>query len=862
MRFFTLWVLGIWLLCPFDLAQSTLDFDFNDEPLDLAVEELAGQSQVPVIGRADQLAGYRVTAHCSGCSVEQALDALLESTPFVWEQLDGQYIIVDPRGKFGEIRGTVSMKGSNQPLGGIPIWLISRKAKSQRHAWLETTTSGRGQFQFDGLTAGTYDLMVRTPGFEAIEHSGIRVARDHVEELNIQVEEVAIPLQEMVVTPSTYALLQWEPSVFQIKNRQQISRTPHLGDDVYRTISMVPGANTDDLSAKFNVRGAPNSQVLVLLDGMELYSPFHAQDMSGIFSIVDSEAIGSLTLMTGGFASEFGGKMGGVLDMESAVPASDRTEIGLNFSHFRFLSEGVFSEGLGHYVVSARAGNLAPLLFLAEASRNELEVLNVPIPGPSYYDAMGKLSWQFNDRFGAACHFLIAHDTFEEDGENDDFQFGDALDGALNTRYTQDYVWIDFRSDWSADVSTKTLVYFSDSSRSRHGFESGLDFDLSVDDERSYETSGIKQDWRFSLGTRHYLKFGWEVRKVTAQYDYAGSVRDEAPLLRDRNEVIQHVLDLDGEEWRVYLANRMRLTDRVVLELGLRYDTQDYRDTPKVSPRVHFAFNLSPKTTLFAAWGVYHQHQALNELQVEDDVSSFFPTERSDHTLLAAEHRFGWGMTARLEGYHKDLREQRLRFENIYHNAVFFPEFEEDRMPIDAPSGEAYGLECLVRQVLGKRLSCFFNYAYSIAEDHQNGQTIPKRQNQEHTINTELNFRISTTWNVNLIWKYHSGWPTTDLILVLPDSPDEAPGVTLGPLYAENYPDYRRLDLRLSRRKHLSGGHGLTFFVDLNNIGDHPNPRGIENVALVVDENGQVVLEEDIDQGLGFLPSLGLTWVF
>ena len=50
---------------------------------------------------------------------------------------------------------------------------------------------------------------------------------------------------------------------------------------------------------------------------------------------------------------------------------------------------------------------------------------------------------------------------------------------------------------------------------------------------------------------------------------------------------------------------------------------------------------------------------------------------------------------------------------------------------------------------------------------------------------------------------------------------------TIGPFYAERLGDYHRLDLRASRTTSVGKGR-LTLFIDIQNLYDQENPRGIE----------------------------------
>ena len=106
---------------------------------------------------------------------------------------------------------------------------------------------------------------------------------------------------------------------------------PHFGDDLYRAVMVVPGVSGGDISGRFNVRGGLHDEVLVRLDGLELFEPLHLKDFQGVFTILDPNVIGSLEVTTGGYPVEFGDRMTAVLDMTTLKPRSRRTgEVGLH----------------------------------------------------------------------------------------------------------------------------------------------------------------------------------------------------------------------------------------------------------------------------------------------------------------------------------------------------------------------------------------------------------------------------------------------------------------------------------------------------------------------------------------------------
>ena len=74
----------------------------------------------------------------------------------------------------------------------------------------------------------------------------------------------------------------------------------------------------------------------------------------------------------------------------------------------------------------------------------------------------------------------------------------------------------------------------------------------------------------------------------------------------------------------MYATSRVRATDRLTAEFGVRWDEQTYGADAddQFVPRFNLAFDATATTSLRLSWGKYQQAQSINELQIEDGVTS------------------------------------------------------------------------------------------------------------------------------------------------------------------------------------------------------------------------------------------------
>src|SRR4051812_7502111 len=219
-----------------------------------------------------------------------------------------------------------------------------------------------------------------------------------------------VRLGEFVVTPSRYGVTEARTSTNATLTSTELETLPQIGDDLYRSIARLPGLAADDFTASFWVRGAPNSEVLARLDGMELIEPFHLRDIEGALSIVDPQTISELELTTGGFTVDYGNRLAGVLLMETKTPRAARTKLGLSLTGLGAMNQGQTSNGRGDWLVAARRGY--PDIALRVAGRDD-EVQ------PRYYDATAKFEYKLAPAQTLSLHALHASDALRYQRTND-----------------------------------------------------------------------------------------------------------------------------------------------------------------------------------------------------------------------------------------------------------------------------------------------------------------------------------------------------------------------------------------------------------------------------------------------------------
>ena len=652
----------------------------------------------------------------------------------------------------------------------------------------------------------------------------------------------AVP--ELIVTTSRYQL-QREPvlPVATLPNTD-LERLPDLGDDPLRAVGRLPGAASNGVSAKTNIRGGAADEALVAFDGLRLFNPFHLKDFQSIFSSIDPAVIEGLNVYTGAFPVNYGDRLSGVIDIESFEPPGTpyRALAVSLFNVAGVISDG-WSDGQGSWILSARRGNLDLVLNLAGQD----------VGKPRYSDLHGQVTWEFSEQFNLSANALIFDDNirlFDTDREEE-----------ATARYHDSYLWLRADVQPTKNLTGFTLFSYADltSRRAGIGKQPGLSSG-SLNDRRSAEIVGLATQWSLEVQGGHRLDAGGEFRQSRGRYDYTDEVIFDvlfdtpgAPTETFRSRSIS--LTPEGDYYAAYLNARVALSGDWTAELGLRWDHSTLAaGSGAVSPRASLLYQLTSETQLRASWGRYWQSQGIDELAVSDGETTFAKPERADQFVLGVEQALGSAASVRLETYTKNYHNPRSRYENLLNSFALLPELKPDRIRIAADRATARGIEASIRSRREGPLDWWASYTWSEVRDDIDGAKFRRSWDQTNALGAGVLWS-SERWDLSAAANYRTGWPTT-LAAIEGDGPGNL--VTTGPRNAERLGYYATLDLRAARRFQTSVGL-VSVFLEISNSLNRRNECCVEYDLDVGDTEALVL---DRTRSLPLLPSLGVSWQF
>jgi hypothetical protein len=766
------------------------------------------------------------------CAAALALSPLLTSLAGAQQAMSGT----------GTVSGVVREAETGRPIATARVSVAGTR--------IGTLARSDGRFVLHGVPAGDHALVAVSVGYSEGRSETFRVHGGGTAVADVELAAMAISIEGIVVTPGRFGVMQENAAAPQTMGREVIETMPGLGEDIYRMVHRLPGVAADDYSAKFAVRGGGHHELLVRLDGLTLFEPFHLKDLDGALSIVDVQAVGGVDLTTGGFTAEHGNRLTGVFDMRTLrdPAARTRTSAGISLTNARFMTVGGFDDNRGHWLVSARRGYLDVLLKMVDPESGFI---------PRYHDVLAKVGYELSPRHTLSVNVLTSGDAMTI---SDDFF-------TAGSTYGNHYAWLNWRAHPGSTLSVQTVASVGrlDWMRDVEGGAEGTEITaLSLDDSRDFGFAGLLQDWSWRVSDRHLLKWGAGVRGSRASYEYERSQEGvvDGGMPNPGTGIDRTVVAHSAVESGVYATHRFRIAEPLTSEVGVRYDRYSQSREGVFSPRVNLAFALNRSTTLRAAWGLYHQPQELYQLHVQDGDASFYRAERAEHRVMGLDHVLAGGVSLRAEGYQRVLSRMRPRYDNLFNVNSGIEEAAPDRIRLEPTSGEARGIELLASSDPRNRLRWTASYSYASIEDVIDGRRVPRGLDQRHSALVELGYRPTPRWSLSSSWQMRSGRPYTSSSIVtttLPDGTQEHRYV-FGELYGKRLAAYHRLDLRATRRFDV-GRNQIAVFVDVFNLYDRENPRGWSS-SLENDGNGTVRLEEGPVMNLPRLPSLGVSWEF
>jgi outer membrane receptor protein involved in Fe transport len=491
-----------------------------------------------------------------------------------------------------------------------------------------------------------------------------------------------------------------------------------------QVLLQAPGVANDSYG-QLHVRG-DHADLQYRLNGIIVPEP-----ISGFGQSLDTHIIDQVNLITGALPAQYGYKTAGIVDITTksgelgnggSIDVYGGSHQTLQSSADVYGSQGPLSYfftgtlGVNNLGIEAPTADGSPIHDHTRQGNGfgYMSYIINPLTRISVMAGTSANQFQLPNTPGLPTNFALAgHTTFnsadldENQSELNNFGVialqgtnGGALDYqvALFTRYTR----TQFNPDEIGDLMFNGVA--------------STDF-------RSNQAEGVQADTTFRLNDTHTLRAGVMAEQEHAVFNDSVAV---FPTDADGNQssdvpfTIKDAGASTGYLYSAYLQDEWKLTSKLTLNYGVRYDGMDeYVHASQLSPRIGLVFQPTNATTLHAGYARYFTPPDF-ELVSASTISRFTGTtnqsevtqdspvqpERSHYFDVGVTQRLTPALTVGLDAYYKIA--SNLLDEGQFGTALI-------ETPFNYQYGRVYGLE-FTTNYKRENISAYLNVAYSRAQ--------------------------------------------------------------------------------------------------------------------------------------------------
>ncbi len=599
-----------------------------------------------------------------------------------------------------------------------------------------------------------------------------------------------------------------------------------------------------------------------------------------------------MDLITGGFSSRYGDRLSSVVNIE--YREGDRNnykgQVSLSMTDLTGLAEGPLGKN-GSFIIGIRQSYFQ---FILDMLKFEESI------HPSFYDVQGVIAYNLAARHKLTFKFIHAGDNFFSDPEQN--FHGPYKNYGTYSGYTGwlTRMWNDSASSQAKYYSTmlalqstdiisssallKSEISFYDQRESEHAgkinfyrddfntsgnnsFYQNTNYDLYKND-LNIRTLEINSSYDLQMNSFYWLKTGLSYLRIFYDNNYINSTTiseltdrinfpDTTYNFRYNNQSDNNIDSINTQSFKTagYIENIFQVGDRLIFNIGGRFDYFDINKDLTWSPRINFSYTITPELTLRGAWGYYYQSPIYQQIAYSTASDTNTQSERAIHYILGLEYNIISNreeqnfLKLKIEGYHKT-------YDNLISSII-----SSSGNIYYSRKNDAIGRTSGMDFYLIYSTSWFSGWiSYSLLQAEQKILAdsygyFPRNTDQRHTIAVCADLDLGKNWKMSTRYAYGSGFAYTPSVAVYNSSSRIYEWKTGNPNSA-HLPPYKRVDLRISKNLYL---FGLTssIFLDINNLFNYKN---IQAYQYTFNSNGQPLVKEV--KLWPILPTFGLSVKF
>ncbi len=699
------------------------------------------------------------------------------------------------------LRGQVTDAASGKPLALVDVTLSELKKSD--------VSNSAGAFEIVNVKPGSYSLYFRRIGYKVARRK-VNITKDL--SLMVALEEQSIQFDAIEITAGEAGPFREEPSSSFVTSRDLVGKTGIYSRDVYRGLQALPGMAHNEWSAKPHIKGGHPDETAVLIDNLEIYEPFHLDEIDGPFSLVGSDVVKDMQVFSGGFSARHPDKMSGIVRLRTIDRVDhDSIRASVDMMGASVLISQRLNENLSVYSSGRRS-----FVYITEK-------LNDTKYPSEVYDLWNKFEWVPDGTNRFQFEFLLMSDRLEY--RQDSAYVRNEFFKSRKVNYN---LW----ANWNHVVTTSyfvvtTLGYQTVDRSSTFAFDASITEDNL--DRRGGKILTAKQDHHLWLGARHTIESGFEFDQLLTTYRYREYRLNATESSEDivAMDIIDMNKSIDGYKVSAYGQDRFRWSERFQSTVGMRLSGQSYSHGVQWMPRVALQFDATERLRFTLAYGWYYQPDNLLRLRVYQN--QFRPEaepEKSVHYMSGFEYHWPAGATVSGDVYFKDYTRLRDDYDYDFFNRIEGVGIVDK--PFETRSGHSYGLD-LSADVRWKDIhtaSLLYSYAHHRIANYDGLSTI-RDLGRIHSAGFTYEVRLPGYATGSLQWRIHSGDPfTPTFVQVLGDSSvgDSRVYYRTAKKNSATLASFHSMDLRLEK-KWIWDETAISAFVSVINVYGRRNVR-------------------------------------
>ena len=556
------------------------------------------------------------------------------------------------------------------------------------------------------VPVGSYSVKISLIGYTPNIRTDISIKTKSETYIDVQLSTSSVEIDEVKVTADYFDKAVIENNLSTITlGVEEVHRSPGSLLDFQRILQGMAGVSfSTDQTNELLVRGGAPNENLTIFDNMELHSTNHYPNefnSGGPINMINVELIQDIQFSTGGFISKFGDKMSSAMIVNTRDGVSTRPfagEFNISMSGAGATLEGSINNGRGSWLISARKSYI-------DLIASSFGLSAVPI----YYDGQFRFMYNLSTMHKISWSGIYGNDKILFEGVPDTqypekVNTVDSVDVELiDVHQNQWATGITLNSVWSKKLYSAITVY-------ANNYHNEVDYGHQYT-ERQFDASGniknsnvlntrylyqnvsdnfeaaVRANFGLSLSNSNRLEFGGQLKfggydqnasidADTVRYDTNDDGVHETYVIQPSSELYTNLKLLDQHKSYLFVNDRMKfLSNRLILNFGVRYDLFTYSNAQNISPRLSASYYLTPLiTNINLAYGEYYQTQSYPTYgdRYSTEVNRYLKNSHSRHFIAGMEHILDDGLKLTVEGFYKKYTDLPVREDYIYQDDPTF----------------------------------------------------------------------------------------------------------------------------------------------------------------------------------------------